>query len=73
MEAEATLARLSEHQVEAEAAEAAFDVLDAATGPIAVAEKLSAEGFGPRLRPNAADVLARLRERAAGGKPEANA
>ena len=71
-EAEATLARLREHQVEAEAAEAAFDVLDAATGPIAVAEKLSAEGFGPRLRPNAAGVLARLRERAAGGKPEAN-
>jgi len=72
VEAEATLARLREHQVEAEAAEAAFDVLDAATGPIAVAEKLSAEGFGPRLRPNAAGVLARLRERAAGGKPEAN-
>jgi phage shock protein A len=73
VEAEATLARLREHQVEAEAAEEAFDVLDAATGPIAVAEKLSAEGFGPRLRPNAAGVLARLRERAAGGKPEANA
>src|SRR6516165_3071529 len=71
-EAEATLDRLREHQVEADAAEAAFDVLDAATGPIAVAEKLSAEGFGPRLRPNAAGVLARLRERAAGGKPEAN-
>jgi hypothetical protein len=45
--------------------------LDAATGPIAVAEKLSAEGFGPRLKSNAADVLARLRERAAGGKPQA--
>jgi phage shock protein A len=72
-EAEATLARLREHQVEADAAESAFDALDAATGPIAVAEKLSAEGFGPRLRPNAADVLARLRERAAGGKPEASA
>src|SRR5208282_5724924 len=53
----------------ARAAEAAFDALDAATGPIAVAEKLSAEGFGPRLKPNAADVLARLRERASGGKP----
>ena len=71
-EAEATLARLREHQVEAEAAEAAFEALDAATGPSAVAEKLSAEGFGPRLRPNAADVLARLRERAAGGKPDSN-
>ena len=72
-EAEATLARLREHQIEADAAEAAFEALDAATGPVAVAEKLSAEGFGPRLKPNAADVLARLRERAAGGKPEAGA
>src|ERR1700751_496353 len=72
-EAEATLARLREHQVEADAAESAFDALDAATGPIAVAEKLSAEGFGPRLRPNAADVLARLRERAAGGQPDSGA
>jgi phage shock protein A len=71
-EAEATLVRLREHQVEADAAEAAFEALDAATGPIAVAEKLSAEGFGPRLRPNAADVLARLRERATGGKPDSN-
>jgi phage shock protein A len=69
-EAEATLARLREHQVEADAAETAFDALDAATGPVAVAEKLSAEGFGPRLKPNAADVLARLRERAVGGKPQ---
>jgi len=68
-EAETTLARLREHQVEADTAEAAFEALDAATGPIAIAEKLSAEGFGPRLRPNVADVLARLRERATGGKP----
>ena len=72
-EAEATLARLREHQIEADAAEAAFDALGAATGPVAVAEKLSAEGFGPRLKPNAADVLARLRERAGRGKPEAGA
>ena len=72
-EAEATLARLREHQVEADAAEAAFDAIDAATGPVAVAEKLSSEGFGPRLKPNAADVLARLRERAGCGKPEAAA
>jgi phage shock protein A len=72
-EAEATLSRLRERQVEADAAESAFDALDAATGPIAVAEKLSAEGFGPRLKPNAADVLARLRQRAARGQPEAGA
>jgi phage shock protein A len=72
-EAEATLSRLRERQVEADAAEAAFDALDVATGPIAVAEKLSAEGFGPRLRPTAADVLARLRQRAADGQPPAGA
>jgi phage shock protein A len=71
-EAETTLARLRERQVEADAAEAAFDALDATTSPIALAEKLSAEGFGPRLRPNAADVLARLRERATGDKPDSN-
>src|SRR5467141_1164193 len=72
-EAEATLSRLRERQVEADAAEAAFDALDAATGPIAVAEKLSAEGFGPVLKPNAADVLARLRQRAAGAEPASGA
>jgi len=71
-EAESTLARLREHQVEADIAEAAFEALDAATSPIAVAEKLSAEGFGPRLRPSAADVLARLKERATRGKPDSN-
>ena len=73
VEAEATLSRLRERQVEAAAAEAAFDALDAATGPIAVAEKLSTEGFGPRLKPNAADVLARLRQRAAGAEPATGA
>jgi phage shock protein A len=72
-EAETTLARLRERQVEADAAEAAFEALDATTGPIAVAEKLAAEGFGPRLKPKTADVLARLRERAAGGKLDSNA
>src|SRR6516162_4114624 len=70
-EAEATLDRLRGHQVEADASEAALEGLNIATGP--VAEKLSAEGFGPRSKPNAADVLARLKGRAAGGKPNANA
>ena len=72
-EAEATLDRLRGHQVEADASEAALEGHNIATGPIAVAEKLSAEGFGPRSKPNAADVLARLKGRAAGGKPNANA
>src|ERR1700724_661808 len=73
VEAEATLSRLRERQVEAAAAEAAFDALDAATGPIAVAEKLSPEGFGPPLKPNAADVLTRLRQRAGGAEPATGA
>ena len=73
VEAEAMLSRLRERQVEADAAEAAFDALDAATGPIAIAEKLSAEGFGPVLKPNPADVLARLRQRAAGAEPASGA
>jgi phage shock protein A len=68
-EAEATLNRLRERQVGTDAAEAAYDALDDANRPITVAEKLAAEGFGPSLKPNAADVLARLRERAAAGKP----
>jgi phage shock protein A len=73
VEAEATLTRLRERQVECDAAEAAFDALDAATGPIAVAEKLSAEGFGPRLKPDAAEILARLRQRAARNQPRSGA
>ncbi len=64
-EAEATLKRLREHQAEAQAAEAALDEIDAATGPARAAEKLAAEGFGPRLKTSAEDVLARLRHRPA--------
>ena len=59
-EAEKTLSRLRERQIETEAAEQALDLLDdAATA--SVAEKLAAKGFGPRLRTTADDVLARLR------------
>ncbi|HJU18033.1 MAG TPA: PspA/IM30 family protein [Stellaceae bacterium] len=68
-EAEATLARLRERQAAAETAEAALDALDVAAGPAAVADKLAAEGFGPRRKPDSVDVLARLRQRAAEGKP----
>jgi phage shock protein A len=68
-EAEATLARLRESQSEADMAEAALAALDAASGPSAIAEKLSAAGFGPRLEPNAAEILARLRRRAAESQP----
>ena len=62
-EAEQTLKRLRERQVEAEAAETALDELDGAAAA-SVTEKLAAKGFGPRLRTTAEDVLERLRQRA---------
>jgi phage shock protein A len=64
-EAEQTLRRLRERQAEAQAAEEALDEIDAAAGPLQAAERLAAQGFGPRLRTSADDVLARLRTRAA--------
>jgi len=65
-EAERTLQRLRERQREAEAADDALAEIDAATGPLATAEKLADQGFGPRIRPTADDVLERLK---AGRKP----
>jgi phage shock protein A len=59
-EAENTLKRLRERQLEAQAADEALVELDAASGPLAVAEKLAEQGFGPRLKTTADDVLARL-------------
>lgn len=59
-EAENTLKRLRERQIEAQAASDALTELDAATGPLATAEKLAEQGFGPRLKSTADDVLARL-------------
>lgn len=59
-EAENTLKRLRERQIEAQAASDALIELDAATGPQATAERLAEQGFGPRLKSTADDVLARL-------------
>jgi phage shock protein A len=59
-EAERTLRRLRERQMEAQAADEALLELDAANGPLAAAEKLAEQGFGPRLKSTADDVLARL-------------
>ena len=59
-EAENTLKRLRDRQMEAQAADEAFSELDAASGPLATAEKLAEQGFGPRLKSTADDVLARL-------------
>jgi phage shock protein A len=60
-EAENTLRRLRERQLEAQAADEALIEIDAASGPLATAEKLAAQGFGPRLKSTADDVLARLK------------
>ncbi|MBR1121302.1 PspA/IM30 family protein [Bradyrhizobium lablabi] len=59
-EAENTLKRLRERQMEAQAADEALIELDAASGPLATAEKLAEQGFGPRIKSTADDVLARL-------------
>ncbi|MFB9265395.1 PspA/IM30 family protein [Bradyrhizobium erythrophlei] len=62
-EAEATLKRLRERQLEAHAADEALFEIDAASGPLATAEKLAEQGFGPRMKSTADDVLARLKAR----------
>ncbi|HEV7338098.1 MAG TPA: PspA/IM30 family protein [Bosea sp. (in: a-proteobacteria)] len=61
-EAEQTLKRLRERQVEADAADLALDEFDGAAAA-SITEKLAARGFGPRLRASAEDVLERLRAR----------
>ncbi len=60
-EAESTLRRLRERQIEAQAADDALVEIDAASGPLATAEKLAEQGFGPRMKSTADDVLARLK------------
>jgi phage shock protein A len=60
-EAERTLKRLRERQLEAQDADEALIEIDAASGPLATAEKLAEQGFGPRMKSTADDVLARLK------------
>jgi phage shock protein A len=67
-EAEATLARLRERQTEACAAQEALDALDAEPKAASLNETLADAGFGPPVKPRAADVLARLKQKA--GAPE---
>ena len=64
-EAEATLKRLRERQMETQAADDALFEIDTASGPLATAEKLAEQGFGPRMKSTADDVLARLKARRA--------
>jgi phage shock protein A len=61
-DAETVLKRLRDRQLEDEAAADALDALDGAYGADLVAEKLEAEGFGPRVRPTAASILERLKQ-----------
>ncbi|UGA41928.1 PspA/IM30 family protein [Bradyrhizobium quebecense] len=64
-EAEATLKRLRERQMETQAADDALFEIDTASGPLVVAERLAEQGFGPRMKSTADDVLARLKARRA--------
>lgn len=66
-DAEATLKRLRERQVQDAAADAALYRVDHETAPQSAADRLEAEGFGKRTRPTAAAVLDRLRQRNATG------
>ena len=61
-DAETTLKRLRERQIEEAAADAATAALDGQTG---IADRLETAGFGRRTRPTTADVLDRLRRRSA--------
>jgi len=68
-DAEATLRRLRERQVEEAATDRAMQSFDADAGPANIASKLEAEGFGKRTRSTASDVLERLRRKAAATAP----
>lgn len=66
-DAEATLRRLRERQLEDAAADVACETFDA--NPVGVAEKLEAAGFGKRTRPTAASVLERLKQKSGAPAP----
>lgn len=66
-EAETTLNRLRQRQMEAVAAEEALDEIDASVAPARAAEHLAAAGFGPKLKTTADDVLARLKSKTRAG------
>jgi phage shock protein A len=61
-DAEATLKRLRERQLEDEAATAAMEAMEQGAGADLVAEKLEAAGFGDATRPTAKSVLERLKQ-----------
>ncbi len=63
-DAEATLKRLRDRQIEEAAVEAHLQTIDEGVRARTVSDKLEAQGFGPRTRPTSADVLARLKAKA---------
>lgn len=62
-DAEATLKRLRERQIEDEAATAAMEAVEGSGGADLVADKLESAGFGPPTRPSAREGLERLKLR----------
>jgi phage shock protein A len=62
-DAEATLKRLRERQLEDEAATQAIEAMEGTSGADLIAGKLEAAGFGDATRPTAKSVLERLRAR----------
>jgi phage shock protein A len=64
-EAEATLTRLQSRQAHAEATAAAVVELSSGLSAEAISARLAAAGCGPSLKPDAAAVLARLKDKAA--------
>jgi phage shock protein A len=70
-DAERTLQRLRDRQVEEAAAAVAYEALAPGLNPDATADRLEAAGYGRRTRATAADVLARLRDKAGAKTPTA--
>lgn len=60
-EAEGTLARIREQSLKDQDMAAAFDEMERRASGQDLADRLSAAGFGPNVKTNPADVLARLR------------
>jgi phage shock protein A len=61
-DAEATLKRLRERQLEDEAATCAIEAMEGASGPDLVTAKLDAAGFGDSTKPTGKSVLERLKQ-----------
>ncbi len=72
-DAEATLARLRETQLEEEAARTALDGMAMAQDAENVADALAREGFGLAREPRPAEILARLKQKATDAQRPADA